>query len=183
MARRSKSDNRSADRGRSSKASPATATTSTSSPAIRLVLEMKSLQILSVIVLLCGVYIGYTSSTSSDDNNNNKVCNADDDPNCKEGGPPLSLPSQKGGPLRPSDLPQPLVFTAFESNRTVTLSSNGARQVVAEGKVQQINKSLREESDGMVDFAVLPAVVDRADIRNVLDLLESFENYHQYDDE
>ena len=144
---------------------------------------MKSLQILSVLVLLCGVYIGYTSSTSSDDNNNNKVCNADDDPNCKEGGPPLSLPSQKGGPLRPSDLPQPLVFTAFESNRTVTLSSNGARQVVAEGKVQQINKSLREESDGMVDFAVLPAVVDRADIRNVLDLLESFENYHQYDDE
>ena len=147
---------------------------------------MKSLQILSVIVLLCGVYIGYTTSSTSSDgnnNNNNKVCNADDDPNCKEGGPPLSLPSQKGGPLRPSDLPQPLVFTAFESNRTVTLSSNGARQVVAEGKVQQINKSLREESDGMVDFAVLPAVVDRADIRNVLDLLESFENYHQYDDE
>mmetsp|Transcript_26649 Transcript_26649/g.41803 ORF Transcript_26649/g.41803 Transcript_26649/m.41803 type:complete len:575 (-) Transcript_26649:95-1819(-) len=144
---------------------------------------MKSMQILEVLVLLCGIYIFVTSGASTNNDSNN-VCNTSDDPNCDEGGgPPLSQPTRDNEPLRPSDLPQPVVFSAFESNRTVTLKANGVQQAVAEGNVQQINKGLREDTDGMVNFAVLPSVVNRADIQNVLSRLESFEKYNQYDDD
>ena len=132
---------------------------------------MKTIPKVAVLVLFFGIFIYFhTSGVTSNNDGSSNVCSASDDQNCNEEG--VEPPHRRlTSPLRPSNLPQPVVFSAFESNQTVTLAVNGVQQVAAEGKVHQINKSLRDETDSMVKFAVLPSVVNRADIQNVLDLL------------
>ena len=144
---------------------------------------MKTIPKVAVLVLFFGIFIYFhTSGVTSNNDGSSNVCSASDDQNCNEEG--VEPPHRRlTSPLRPSNLPQPVVFSAFESNQTVTLAVNGVQQVVAEGKVHQINKSLRDETDSMVKFAVLPSVVNRADIQNVLDLLQIFENFNEYDDD
>lgn len=106
------------------------------------------------------------------------VCDATtspDDSSCEAS--PLSSIE---GPLRPSDLPQPEVFTAFESNTTVTLQS-GVEQTVAAGVVKQINNFENpDRDDSLADFAVLPAAVNRSSIEDLLRLLR---DYNDWDDD
>lgn len=78
-------------------------------------------------------------------------------------------------PLRPSDLPQPKVFTSFGENTTVTLP-NGIQQTVAPGIVTQVN-NFDNRNDVLVDFAVLPQAVNRLDVENVLKLLRAYEDW------
>jgi hypothetical protein len=98
------------------------------------------------------------------------VCTSSDRTSCQS----TSMPTLDR-PLRPSDLPQPIVFTSFGENTTVTLP-NGITQTVAPGMVTQIN-NFDNHNDVFVDFAVLPQAVNRSDVANVLELLRAYDDW------
>ena len=108
----------------------------------------------------------------------NNIClNDNSDPTCQAVAQQLSFPNL-GRPLRPSDLPQPALFTNFQ-NTTITLP-NGKSQQVSSGKVSQINNVARNGSkdNGIFDdLAVLSEVVDRSSIEEILTLLREYEDY------
>lgn len=84
--------------------------------------------------------------------------------------------SSLGRSLRPSDLPEPIVFTSFEKNTTVTLP-NGMQQAISLGKVAQTNNVGDNQSDVLSNFAVLPQAVDRSSIDKVLNLLRGYQDW------
>ena len=77
-----------------------------------------------------------------------------------------------GRPLRPSDLRGPSAFGSFV-NSTLDLPG-GSRQNVSMGRVRQDGG---EGEEDMVDFAVLPSVVDRPDVEELLALLRGYEDW------
>mmetsp|Transcript_4381 Transcript_4381/g.9563 ORF Transcript_4381/g.9563 Transcript_4381/m.9563 type:complete len:598 (-) Transcript_4381:299-2092(-) len=131
--------------------------------------------------------ISFASATDSDTSNersgsNGKVCSTSlDDPTCTSSSSSQSILSlDLGRPLRPTDLPQPVPFTAFKSNFTITLSS-GIEQDVATGVVKQINNFDNPTRDDVrAHFAVLSSAVKRSSIEQMLELLQS---YNDWDDD
>ena len=80
-----------------------------------------------------------------------------------------------GRPLRPSDLRGPSAFGSFV-NSTLDLPG-GSRQNVSMGRVRQDGVDGGEGEEDMVDFAVLPSVVDRPDVEELLALLRGYEDW------
>ena len=72
--------------------------------------------------------------------------------------------------LRPSDLPAPKLFEDFEEVTTITLPS-GVRQSLKTGRVTQINNV--NAGDVKADIAVLPKVVNRSSVEDLLKILRS----------
>jgi len=103
----------------------------------------------------------------SDDSN---VCMSKDDPSCKI----ASLER----PLKPSDIPGPVVFSAFDKNETILLPG-GYHQELRQGKVSQVN-SIENPDLNLVDFAVLPSAINRTDVEEILSLLRQ---YNDWDDD
>jgi TPR repeat protein len=88
------------------------------------------------------------------------------------------------GRLRPSDLPGPELFTAFDArSKTYNLPGKPGQQVRT-GSVAQINRVTNASSATlhavplMAEIALLPNLVNRSSIDQVLKLLR---NYHSYD--
>ena len=91
------------------------------------------------------------------------------------------------GQLRPWHLPQPVVFTAFESNETVIIFADEKEKEtqqlsVARGKVQQINKitsNSNKDKDTTTnyygtDFSVISGALNRTSVDKLLQILESY---------
>jgi hypothetical protein len=86
------------------------------------------------------------------------------------------------GRLRPLDLPGPELFTAFDtSSKTYNLPGKPGQEVRT-GSVTQINRVMNASTTDavplMAEIALLPNLVDRSSIDQVLRLLR---NYHSYD--
>jgi TPR repeat protein len=87
------------------------------------------------------------------------------------------------GRLRPLDLPGPELFTAFDTRSKIyNLPGKPTGQEVRTGSVAQINRvtnaSTKDAVPLMAEIALLPNLVDRSSIDQVLRLLR---NYHSYD--
>jgi len=103
----------------------------------------------------------------------NNTCSSNGNDPCQEA-QSLSFPNL-GRPLRPSDLPEPTVFTDFQ-NTTIILP-NGIRQEVASGKATQINNVVKGGNDVLADLAVLSQAVPRSSIEEILNLLRDYKDY------
>lgn len=150
-------------------------------------LSYTSLFTRSVLVFIITVSLFLCSASTSD-----HVCSSNpDDPNniCQNNHHQQASSTSSRGPdrppigtLRPSDLPEPVVFTAFTQNTTVTIPNSHRQQKIATGTVTQINnvKNPNTQNNVMVDFAVLPQAVNRSSIEKILQLLRS---YNDWDDD
>ena len=131
----------------------------------------------------------HTGNTVAEQMEQEGVCQPGEnshDPTCQASSTTTTTTtSSTVGSLRPSDLPGPVVFTDFVRNTTVTLDSNGKTIQVAEGKVNQINQiqdagSSRDETTSATttystEFSILPQIVNRSSVRDVLELLEDYQ--------
>jgi hypothetical protein len=84
-------------------------------------------------------------------------------------------PTRKIGALRPKDLPEPVLFTRFQNNSTIDLPT-GRPQVVAQGFVNQIH---HKENSVDAKVSVLPSLVDRMSVDNMLGLLRNHSSVDQ----
>lgn len=127
--------------------------------------------LLPLIIAWSGLCIVQAASRTGDDN----VCQAGDESCASQ-----HQQQQPVGSLRPSHLPQPVVFTDFASNSTVTLPDTGMELEVAIGKVTQINQfSSSTLTTEATEFSVIPQALSRASVDQVLDILNDYQDYDE----
>lgn len=110
-----------------------------------------------------------SSKTTTATTDQNVVCTSEGDCPSTHSEPPL------GRPLRPSDLPEPIAFTSFGENTTVSLS-NGIQQKIAPGSISQVN-NFNSHNDVFVNFAVLTEAVNRSAVEDALTLLRGYKDW------
>eukprot|EP00587_Corethron_hystrix_P001982 CAMPEP_0113319966 /NCGR_PEP_ID=MMETSP0010_2-20120614/13954_1 /TAXON_ID=216773 ORGANISM="Corethron hystrix, Strain 308" /NCGR_SAMPLE_ID=MMETSP0010_2 /ASSEMBLY_ACC=CAM_ASM_000155 /LENGTH=633 /DNA_ID=CAMNT_0000177635 /DNA_START=92 /DNA_END=1990 /DNA_ORIENTATION=- /assembly_acc=CAM_ASM_000155 len=91
----------------------------------------------------------------------------------------FSASPHRSVPLRPSDLPGPTVFSSFGANYTIDLPAG--RFIVAPGTVKRVNRKSRSSISS--DFFVLPSLVERSNIDEVLTLLRNYASENAFDED
>lgn len=88
-----------------------------------------------------------------------------------------SLTERKTGTLKPSDLPEPVLFENWNHNATITFNTNGTLviQEYAQGSVNQINNHTRQGNIPVDASAYsLPLLVDKKSASTMFSLLASY---------